>query len=180
MELLYRSPNFENVENIELYRKGGFHPVGIGDTFKDGRYRVLHKLGHGGFSTVWLARDELRDRLVSLKILTSSASRHPKELEMLRLLENSAQGNPWHNNFITVLDNFSIEGPNGRHHCHVTQPGGPSIRTLLESPGEVEGTNRLRAPLARHLARQLASAITFMHDAGIVHGGELLVLDEGA
>ena len=41
------------------YRPGGFHPVHLGDTFKEGRYRVIHKLGHGGFSTIWLARDEM-------------------------------------------------------------------------------------------------------------------------
>jgi serine/threonine-protein kinase SRPK3 len=39
------------------YRIGGYHPVLLGDTFKDGRYKVLHKLGFGGYATVWAARD---------------------------------------------------------------------------------------------------------------------------
>ncbi len=34
-----------------------YHPVHLGDFFKDGRYKILHKLGFGSFSTVWLARD---------------------------------------------------------------------------------------------------------------------------
>jgi serine/threonine-protein kinase SRPK3 len=44
-------------ENVLNYRPGGYHPVVLGDTLKDGRYKIHHKLGYGGFSTVWVARD---------------------------------------------------------------------------------------------------------------------------
>jgi serine/threonine-protein kinase SRPK3 len=44
-------------ENVLNYRPGGYHPVVLGDTLKDGRYKIYHKLGYGGFSTVWVARD---------------------------------------------------------------------------------------------------------------------------
>lgn len=30
----------------------------VGERFKEGRYTVLHKLGWGHFSTVWMVRDE--------------------------------------------------------------------------------------------------------------------------
>jgi hypothetical protein len=56
---LYKNPSnvlFEE-ENFLDYRPGGFHPVALGDTLKDGRYKIHHKLGYGGFSTVWVARD---------------------------------------------------------------------------------------------------------------------------
>lgn len=43
-------------EGIENYKKGGYHPVRLGDIFKD-RYVVLQKLGWGHFSTVWLCQD---------------------------------------------------------------------------------------------------------------------------
>ena len=46
----------ENTEYIELYEPGGYHPVELGDKFSN-RYVVEHKLGYGGYSTVWLARD---------------------------------------------------------------------------------------------------------------------------
>ena len=45
-------------EKLSKYRPGGYHPVSLGDTFKDGRYEIHHKLGWGGFSTVWLAHDK--------------------------------------------------------------------------------------------------------------------------
>lgn len=48
-----------DAESLEYHRTAGFHPVHLGDTFKDGRYRVIHKLGHGSFSTVWLARGDM-------------------------------------------------------------------------------------------------------------------------
>lgn len=37
---------------------GGYHRVRVGERFKEGRYTVLHKLGWGHFSTVWMVRDE--------------------------------------------------------------------------------------------------------------------------
>jgi hypothetical protein len=46
-------------ETLSMYRPGG-HPVCLGDTFKKGRYKIYHKLGCGGFSTVWLAKDRAR------------------------------------------------------------------------------------------------------------------------
>jgi hypothetical protein len=48
-----------NEENMRRYSLGGFHPVSIGDSFKDGRYQVIRKLGFGIYSTVWLCRDHL-------------------------------------------------------------------------------------------------------------------------
>jgi hypothetical protein len=44
-------------EDPDDYHRGRYFPVKLGDAFKSGRYRVIHKLGWGGFATVWLARD---------------------------------------------------------------------------------------------------------------------------
>ena len=44
------------VESPHQYRPGGYHPVHLGDVYHQ-RYRVIHKLGFGTYSTVWLARD---------------------------------------------------------------------------------------------------------------------------
>lgn len=53
----YASMLWMQQEWFYKYSQGGLHPVSLGDTFKDGRYKIVHKLGWGGFSTVWLARD---------------------------------------------------------------------------------------------------------------------------
>ena len=45
-------------EQLEHYTPGGYHPTNLGDTFND-RYVVVRKLGWGGYSTVWLAEDQV-------------------------------------------------------------------------------------------------------------------------
>lgn len=54
----------EGVEEQHSYCVGGLHPVHINELYSScpnapdrGRYRILHKLGGGVFSTVWFAQD---------------------------------------------------------------------------------------------------------------------------
>jgi hypothetical protein len=44
-------------EWVEDYRPGGYHPVLLGDVFKNSQYKVIRKLVEGSYSTVWLARN---------------------------------------------------------------------------------------------------------------------------
>ena len=80
----YKFSSLSPIEQIQFYQPQEFHPVSIGDIYADGRYKILHKLGYGGLSTVWLARD-LRpqpgdsDTLVALKILSSDSSSKPTD-----------------------------------------------------------------------------------------------------
>jgi len=59
-ETFIYQPNhlFYTQEPLLGYKPGGYHPVNLGDNFKDGRYQVHHKLGWGKYSTTWLAYDK--------------------------------------------------------------------------------------------------------------------------
>ncbi len=67
------------MEDFERYACSGFHPVYIGDTFKHW-HKVIHKLGSGGFATIWLARDQLDSRYSALTIIAANASDKYRDL----------------------------------------------------------------------------------------------------
>ncbi|KAF2688088.1 kinase domain-containing protein [Lentithecium fluviatile CBS 122367] len=114
-------------EDPDRYRKNGLHPLTIGETLKDGRYRIIHKLGSGSFATVWLARDSSENKYVSLKVL--SAETPPSECKELRLLEAITESTVTHEGreFVQLLDHFIIDGPNGKHWCLVTAVAGDRL-----------------------------------------------------
>ena len=174
---IYQPSILDNIEDIAAYRKGGFHPTHIGDQFDNGRYRIFHKLGYGGLSTVWLARDEARKQLVSLKILTAEASsRRCSELEIFREIGNGSTNYPGRHYVMSILDHFYFDGPNGSHLCLVSEFAGPSIRQMSFAPGKAAGSRRLRWDIAHNFARQTTEAVGFLHAAGIVHGGAIDLL----
>lgn len=112
-----------------MYDIGAFHPVVIGDKFRDGRYTFIHKLGNGGFSTVWLVRDHKTERYMALKVLTAIGSRSFNEITLQRhifspklVLDNLS--------IVKIVDRFSFRGPNGRHTCLVLESAGPSLNFL--------------------------------------------------
>ncbi|ROW06069.1 hypothetical protein VMCG_04503 [Cytospora schulzeri] len=53
---------------VENTHDGRLYPFCIGDVFQN-RYRVVHRLGRGGPSTVWLARDSKNASAVALKVM---------------------------------------------------------------------------------------------------------------
>jgi len=172
----FRPPRLGDVECVEDYQPGGFQPVAIGDVFAQGRYRIVHKLGFGGSSTIWLARNQ-SGKLVTLKVMRAEVSSKPveevPELAIPRkLLEYiQARGSVVHSNIQTLKDHFTENGPNGSHLCLVSELAGPSILSLSDSPGRVIGSRRLRSDLARKVAKQVTCAVELMHTAGFVHGG---------
>lgn len=121
----------EVVERIEHYRPGGYHPIQIGD--HHGRYQVIHKLGHGSYSTTWLARGDQNNKYVAVKICTSDSD--PKEISILTTLTRPhypATSHPGKTMLPSILDAFSIHGPNGEHICYVTSPARASLSDLKD------------------------------------------------
>ncbi|CAG8901418.1 unnamed protein product [Penicillium egyptiacum] len=156
-------------ESLSRYKPGGYHPVTLGDTFKHGRYEIHHKLGYGGFSTVWLAKDRERDQWVSLKIMTANAS-ESGELRNLRLLQNHAGGSLSSKYIVQLLDDFTHDGPNGVHQCLVFELLGPTVDMVLRDYHE--GHDKLEPEDILRMSTQLLKAVRFIHSAGMCHGGK--------
>lgn len=157
-----------DVEDLEDYVPGGYHPTLIGNTFSSGRYTVVHKLGFGGYSTIWLAWDEQRRRYVSLKILTARASPDSHEGHVLHYLMNSNLTRAGKRFIPPLLDQFWFHGPNGHHQCLVAEPAGGSIAKSKE-----DSTNFMFPPnAARSTAAKLLLGLSYLHANGICHGGE--------
>ncbi|KAL5334094.1 kinase domain-containing protein [Aspergillus crustosus] len=155
-----------DVENLEEYVPGGFHPTFIGNTFSSGRYTVVHKLGYGGYSTIWLARDEQSKRYVSLKILAARSSSNSREGDILQHLMKSNLAHPGKRVIPPLLDQFSFHGPNGHHQCLVGEPAGGNIAMSKEQSTD------FMFPLdaARSTAAQLVLGVSYLHANGICHG----------
>ena len=102
------------VEKLDNYHPGGYHPVNIGDVYWR-RYRILHKLGHTSQSTTWLARDEKWQTHVALRIGISDHEH--KEALILRSIHACAASDKKHKRIplLPVLNHFHIRGPNGEH-----------------------------------------------------------------
>ncbi len=154
----------EGLEPLEEYQDGGYHPIHIDDTLgASGRYRVIHKLGHGGFGTVWLCRDMQDPGYVAVKVMAGDMT--PSTLPDLTLtqLDRSAPGAEY---IAIPLDSFSITGPNGSHQCIVLPVLGPCVSPRLwlklkKDPG----------PVLRGMAHQTALGMNFLHKHGLCHGG---------
>jgi serine/threonine-protein kinase SRPK3 len=89
--LTLKGPPF-GLEKIYDYECGGHHPIHLGDRLgKDGRYRVIHKLGNGGFANIWLCRDLECEtpKYIGLKILMADESTD----DCRELLANKVKGN---------------------------------------------------------------------------------------
>ncbi|KAF2494665.1 kinase-like protein [Lophium mytilinum] len=163
----------EGAEWLEGYQSGGFHPTLLGEYYHEGRYKVIHKLGHGSYSTVWLACDTVDRKNVALKILSADRPSRNRETEIMRLLtsektKDQGKKHPGSAYVLSILDEFFIEGPNGKHLCVVTPLAGGSVSFSKECARESPGKFPLSA--SRSIVAQIALGLEYIHSCGIVHG----------
>jgi serine/threonine-protein kinase SRPK3 len=187
LSVYHDSDLLHNQEQMSKYRPGGFHPVRLGDTFKGGRYKIHHKLGWGGFSTVWLAKDKKyvtvrreshicillinlrREQWVSIKIITADNSKQSRELRNFLSLAGLRQGHLHSKYIVQLLDDFFHQGPNGTHQCLVFELLGPTVDAVAREI--YQGGDVLEPETILRMSKQLLQAITFLQEIGYAHGG---------
>ncbi|KAJ5928335.1 hypothetical protein N7466_007291 [Penicillium verhagenii] len=153
----------EGLEPLEDYQPGGFHPVHLGDTLGPSqRYRVIHKLGHGGFGTVWLCRDTQDSGYVAVKVMVEEAKQHDVQDLLIKNLDRSVPGA---DNIAIPLDSFSMDGPNGSHQCIVLPVLGPCV-----SPNLWLQLEKDPGPILRKMSYQAVLAMKWLHTNGFCHG----------
>ena len=158
-------------ESIYYYLPGGYHPVHLGDTFHDGTYEVVHKLGYGQYSTVWLVKDRKRGRYASMKILAAEASRSTSEVGVMHHIQRNGSALSGGEFILQLIDEFEHTGPNGVHRCIITEVLGPPVSSDIE---ELYPDEKYPIGIAKRIVSQIARGLEYLHHCEVVHGGTLL------
>ena len=123
-----------------------------------GRYELEKLVGSGGMSNVFRAHDRLLERTVALKILHEQYTRDDDYVERFRR-EARAVAKLAHPNIVTVIDRGEQDG---RQFIVFEYVDGPNLKDLTRNgPLEVRD--------AIGLTLQVARALSFAHDRGLVH-----------
>ena len=161
--------NTAEEEDSEDYCKGGYHPVIVGELYKNGRYVVVRKLGWGHFSTVWLSRDTTNGRHVALKVVRSAAHYTETAIDEIKLLNRIVEANPHHPgraHVVSLLDSFEHKGPNGVHVCMVFEVLGENLLGLIKRWNH----RGIPLPLVKQITKQVLLGLDYLHrECGIIH-----------
>ncbi|KAF5836896.1 kinase-like domain-containing protein [Dunaliella salina] len=154
-------------EGTEDYKKGGYHPVQVGDRFKGGVYTVLRKLGWGHFSTVWLVVNNETGAYGAMKVQKSAKHYTEAARDEIVLLAQISQGDPGNcKDCVRLLDSFDHSGPNGRHVCMVFDVLGDNLLALIKHY-DYKG---IPIPIVRNLTRHMLVGLDYLHrELQIIH-----------
>ena len=143
------------------------------------RYTIERALARGSFAVIYLAQDRKHDRRVVVKVLVAELASVAQAGRFLREIEVAARLT--HPRIVPLYDSGSAEGL-----TYYVMPyiDGPSLRERLETEPRLEIGEALR------IAADVAAALDFAHQHGVVHrdikpenillaGDEALVADFG-
>ncbi|MEM7538740.1 MAG: protein kinase [Chloroflexota bacterium] len=129
-------------------------------TLNNGRYRILHTLGRGGFGAVYKAKDSaLLDTIVAIKenlqLLPSSETQFMREAVTLARLH--------HSNLPRVTNQFiEQDGPfTGRQFLVMDYIEGQNLKTIAEM--HHQGTDSINEEKVKEWILQVMDALNFMH-----------------
>jgi len=123
------------------------------------RYELEELVGTGGMSSVYRARDRLLERPVALKILHEQYTLDPEYVERFRR-EARAVAQLAHPNIVTVIDRGEQDG---RQFIVFEYIDGENLKQVVNREGA------LPVREAVELTIQVARALGFAHERGIVH-----------
>lgn len=143
---------------------------------KLGRYRLERRIGEGGMGSVWLARDELLERAVALKVLPRALVTDPSA-ERRFAREARAMGRLQHPNVVGIYDIGTADPGTGE--------GLPFLVMELVRGRPLNELISNKPPFRQVLQwmEQVTRALAAAHAAGIVHRdlkpSNIMVDDEG-
>jgi eukaryotic-like serine/threonine-protein kinase len=128
-------------------------------TVLSGRYKLEAKLGSGGMSTVYLAKDATLDRAVAVKVMHREMSEQPDQLERFRQ-EARAVAKLSHPNVVAVID----AGEDGGHPYIVFEyVEGETLKQRIARVGALDTQEALA------YAIEIARGLTVAHARNMVH-----------
>ncbi len=130
-----------------------------GPTVFKQRYELHRKLARGGMSDVYLARDQILDRPVAVKVLFPEYAKDPTFVERFRR-EAQAAAKLNHPNIVAVYD-WGEEL--GTYFIAMEYVEGRSLSEIIRAEGP------LPARRSAEITADVASALGFAHRNGVVH-----------
>jgi tRNA A-37 threonylcarbamoyl transferase component Bud32 len=128
-------------------------------TVLSGRYKLEAKLGSGGMSTVYLARDTTLDRQVAVKVLHREMSEQEDQLQRFRQ-EARAVAKLSHPNVVAVID----AGEDGGHPYIVFEyVEGETLKQRINRVGALDAQEALA------YAIEIARGLTVPHGRNMIH-----------
>jgi eukaryotic-like serine/threonine-protein kinase len=127
------------------------------------RYRLIDRVGAGGMSVIWRARDEVLDRTVAVKVLSAALAADARFRDLVRD-EARAAAQLVHPHVATVHDYAETVAPDGTVTAFVVLElltGEELEARLTEGP--------LPWPVAVRVCAEVAEALAAAHRLGIVH-----------